>query len=458
LGGVGVIRKHPLAMSGCGWSSPRRRKRVSVIPGTPSSIKRTPLGLSPSHPSSSPLGLSDRHIPSRRGSLLDDSAYTITKLNDDDKQTHDDTSPRDFNHLLRSSLLSDQSSSFYNAENGSMCFCNHPKSKISRALNYSSPSKSHYLQSRAATPFGSCTCLTPKSDSGSSAPRKISRSPFKILEAPNLQDDFYLNLLDWSSTNFIAVGLGSEVYLRSSYTNTDFFLCNLSSDSDSITSVKWMQRGNILAVGTGNGDVQLWDTTKREMIRKVAVHSGRVGALDWNGDLLASGSRDNSVFVSDIRCPESEGVTRLNGHKQEVCGLRWSYDQKTLASGGNDNKLLLWDAAKSDSPLMRFSSHTAAVKALSWSPHERGLLASGGGTADRCIRFWNTHSGEEVNWIDTDSQVCNLIWSRNANEIVSTHGYSLNHIVVWKYPSMTKLATLTGHTFRVLYLSKSTLS
>ena len=53
------------------------------------------------------------------------------------------------------------------------------------------------------------------------------------------------------------------------------------------------------------------------------------------------------------------------------------------------------------------------------------------------------------------SQVCNLSWSKNVNEIVSTHGYSQNQIIVWKQPSMTKLATLTGHTMRVLYLAVS---
>lgn len=52
-------------------------------------------------------------------------------------------------------------------------------------------------------------------------------------------------------------------------------------------------------------------------------------------------------------------------------------------------------------------------------------------------------------------QVCNIAWSKNANEIVSTHGYSQNQIVVWRYPSMAKLATLTGHTYRVLYLATS---
>ena len=41
------------------------------------------------------------------------------------------------------------------------------------------------------------------------------------------------------------------------------------------------------------------------------------------------------------------------------------------------------------------------------------------------------------------------------NEIVSTHGYSLNQVIVWKYPALNKVATLTGHTFRVLYLATS---
>lgn len=51
--------------------------------------------------------------------------------------------------------------------------------------------------------------------------------------------------------------------------------------------------------------------------------------------------------------------------------------------------------------------------------------------------------------------MCNLAWSKNVNEIVSTHGYSQNQIVVWRYPGMSKLATLTGHTLRVLYLAVS---
>ena len=87
----------------------------------------------------------------------------------------------------------------------------------------------------------------------------------------------------------------------------------------------------------------------------------------------------------------------------QVCGLKWSHDDRELASGGNDNQLLVWNQ-RSQHPVLRLTEHTAAVKAIAWSPHQQGLLASGGGTADRCIRFWNTANGNVLNSIDTGSQ------------------------------------------------------
>ena len=75
------------------------------------------------------------------------------------------------------------------------------------------------------------------------------------------------------------------------------------------------------------------------------------------------------------------------------------------------------------------------------------------------IRFWSTLNGTQISEIDTGSQICNLMWSRTSNELVSTHGYSAgkvqNQIQVWRYPTMQQVATLTGHTMRVLYLAMS---
>jgi cell division cycle protein 20 (cofactor of APC complex) len=97
---------------------------------------------------------------------------------------------------------------------------------------------------------------------------------------------------------------------------------------------------------------------------------------------------------------------RLQAHSQEVCGLKWSETGNLLASGGNENLLYIWESSKMNSSkfLYRFKDHCAAVKALAWCPYQSGILASGGGTEDGCIKLWNTQKGTCINTIDTNSQ------------------------------------------------------
>ncbi|KAI9355910.1 putative subunit of the anaphase promoting complex [Zopfochytrium polystomum] len=287
-------------------------------------------------------------------------------------------------------------------------------------------------------------------------PRSIPKSPYKVLDAPELQDDFYLNLVDWSSSNVLGVGLGSCVYLWSAQTGKVTKLCDLGVN-DSVTSVNWNPKGSHLAIGTNSGPVQLWDVLKNKKVRNLVGHDHRVGTLAWNDYVLSSGSRDRTIITRDMRAPNDTSIFRHTKHKQEVCGLKWSPNNMQLASGGNDNRLMVWDRAASNEPLYTFRDHEAAIKAIAWSPHQSGLLASGGGSADKKIRFWNTQTGSTLSCIDTGSQVCNVAWSSNLNEIVSTHGYSQNEVVVWKElsPALTKQAVLTGHSMRVLYLAVS---
>jgi len=388
---------------------------------------------------------SDRFIPSRSGSNLE-NAFDI--LDKKEKKANRPLDPKGSNYsaLLRKEILGTQGLDESEANLKSK------RSNQIRTFRFKTPKKS----SNPANPYS----LSPVCNSSQGllytprkTPRKIAKSPFKVLDAPSLKDDFYLNLVDWSGLNVLAVGLGQCAYLWSACTSKVTKLCDLSNVGDSITSVAWTQRGQHLAVGTKKGEVQIWDSIKCRKIRTMTGHQTRVGTIAWNSTLLASGSRDRLIFLRDYRVREQH-IKKLVGHKQEVCGLKWSFDERQLASGGNDNKLLIWNA-QSSTPIVKFNEHGAAVKAIAWSPHQHGLLASGGGTADRCIRFWNTLTGTALSHVDTGSQVCNLMWSKNVNEIVSTHGYSLNQIIVWKYPSMQKLATLTGHTYRVLYLAIS---
>ncbi|RCN43491.1 hypothetical protein ANCCAN_10553, partial [Ancylostoma caninum] len=283
--------------------------------------------------------------------------------------------------------------------------------------------------------------------------RKVPKNPYKVLDAPELQDDFYLNLVDWSSQNMLSVGLNTCVYLWSACNSQVIKLCDLVNDQDTVTSVQWADKGELLAVGTNRGITQIWDVHTQKMTMELSGHTSRVGCLAWNGDLVCSGSRDRHIIQRDIRQPHLT-EKKMSAHRQEVCGLKWSPDKQYLASGGNDNQLLVWSMRRTD-PSQTFTEHSAAVKALAWSPHHHGLLVSGGGTADRHLRFWNTLTGQPMQAIDTGSQVCNVAWSKHSSELVSTHGYSLNQVIIWKYPSLQPVTKLSGHQFRVLYLAMS---
>lgn len=136
------------------------------------------------------------------------------------------------------------------------------------------------------------------------APRKIPRGPFKVLDAPSLQDDFYLNLVDWSSQNVLAVGLGSCVYLWSACTCKVTKLTDLAPN-DMVNSVAWSQRGTYLSVGTSHGDTLIFDISKLKQIRKMDGHRARVGTMAWNSHLLSTGSRDRIVLQRDVRVPDS---------------------------------------------------------------------------------------------------------------------------------------------------------
>jgi len=297
------------------------------------------------------------------------------------------------------------------------------------------------------------------------AQRYIAQAPERILDAPELLDDFYLNLLDWSEKNIVAIALGHtvsqrearitamftsvcvcsngiafggwQVYLWNATTGGITQLMETEEEGNHITSVKWGGGGSYLAIGLNDSSVQLWDGEACQQVRTMYGHEGRVGALAWNGHLLSSGSRDTTVVNHDVRIA-THNIATIRSHGQEVCGMQWNPTGTQLATGGNDNLLSIWDASTS-SQRCALTAHTAAVKALAWCPFTPNLLASGGGTADRTIRFWNTVTGQTMHTVDTKSQVCSLLWSKKSKELLSSHGFSQNQLTLWKYPTMTKV-------------------
>ncbi|KAI0380206.1 WD40 repeat-like protein [Hypomontagnella monticulosa] len=279
--------------------------------------------------------------------------------------------------------------------------------------------------------------------------RRIATAPERVLDAPGLIDDYYLNLLDWSSGNQVAIGLERNVYVWSADEGSVSCLLETSPDTY-VSSVKWSGDGAYVGVGLGTGEVQIWDVAEGMKIRSMFGHDTRVGVMGWNKHLLSTGARSGLVYNHDVRIAEHK-VAELVSHTSEVCGLEWRSDGAQLATGGNDNLVSIWDARSLAVPKFTKTNHKAAVKALAWCPWNMNLLATGGGSYDRHIHFWNTTSGARVNSIDTGSQVTSLRWSTSYREIISSSGFPDNSLSIWSYPTLVRNVEIPAHESRVLH-------
>jgi WD40 repeat protein len=179
-------------------------------------------------------------------------------------------------------------------------------------------------------------------------------------------------------------------------------------------------------------------------------------------------------------------LARMSIHSQQICGLAWASDGELFASGGNDNDCFLFETRKVLRPNTNSSGsvlatldvregpdgesiytvtnrssdvlylqHTAArhkwtlnaaVKAMAFCPWQRGLLAIGGGSNDRCIHFYHTRLGTCLATIDCAAQVTGLVWSQTRREIAATFGFAqpehAYRIAVFAWPSCEQVVAV----------------
>ena len=291
--------------------------------------------------------------------------------------------------------------------------------------------------------------LKPANATSAQFRRKVPSAPERVLDAPGLVDDYYLNLLDWSSGNQVAIGLERNVYVWSAESGTVSCLLETTPDTY-VSSVKWSGDGAYVGVGLGSGEVQIWDVEEGTKLRSMHGHDTRVGVMGWNKHILSTGARSGLVYNHDVRVAQHK-VAELVSHTSEVCGLEWRSDGAQLATGGNDNLVSIWDARSLGAPKFQKTNHHAAVKALSWCPWQSNLLATGGGSYDKHIHFWNTTTGARTNSIDTGSQVTSLRWNAPYREIVSSSGFPDNSLSIWSYPTLVRTVEIPAHETRVLH-------
>lgn len=200
-----------------------------------------------------------------------------------------------------------------------------------------------------------------------------------ILDAPAFVDDYYLNVLDWSSLNVIAVALWDSVFLwdAANATIVHLFDGNLLEPWDRqigpptyVASVRFSPNGKFLAIGISNGNLHIYNVATRVRTRRIlnnqmmagtaqrlATSQGaRIAAIDWRDNaFLSCGNKVGVIFNIDLRPNAAIPASiYIEGHTGEICALAWQPERdnwflaendtvRFLAAGSNDNNVTIWD-------------------------------------------------------------------------------------------------------------------
>ncbi|NXG54992.1 CD20B protein, partial [Hemiprocne comata] len=277
----------------------------------------------------------------------------------------------------------------------------------------------------------------------------IPLEPEVRLHISGLRNDYYLNILDWSLENLIAIAVGPAAHIWNGGTLQAIESIDLNSSSKYISSLAWIKEGTCLAIGTSDGEVQLWDIETKKRLRNMFGHLSVVGALSWNHYILSSGSRLGCIHHHDVRVAQHH-VGTLCQNKQSICSLKWSLTNQLLASGSSDGILNIWPSdpgVKLQSKPLKTIPHSSAVKAVNWCPWQSKVLATGGGMKDGILRVWDINREKIIQSTATDSQICSLLWLPKTSELMTGQGLPGNQMKIWTYPMLMNSSELYGKYF-----------
>lgn len=223
----------------------------------------------------------------------------------------------------------------------------------------------------------------------------------------------------------------------------------ISNYSKSVYSVSFSPDGRLLASSNGNNTI-IWDVETKKDICTLRGHSGSVWSISFSpdGKLLATGSEDNTIKLWNIK--KKMEVSTLKGYFRCVCTLSFSSDGRFLASGSWDKTINLWDVImkKSVSTLI---GHSESVWSVSFSPDGR-LLASG--SEDDLILLWDVEMKKLVYTMKGDSGGVPSVSFRPDGRFLATGGWN-GIIKLWDLETKKLFCILKEHSGSVWSISFS---
>lgn len=234
----------------------------------------------------------------------------------------------------------------------------------------------------------------------------------------------------------------------------------LQGHTGDVNGIAFSPDGTMLASGSSDDTVILWDMETGERLRTLRGHDfpgGDVFSVTWSpdGTLLASGSDDKTVIVWDVGT--GEPLRTLQGHTERVTSVAWSPDGVTLASGANDNSVILWDG-QTGTQLSTLGGHVnpdvvvIRVLSLAWS-HDGAMLAAG--FSDDAIMLWGMETGEVLRILEGHvSGVHSLAFSPYGKTLFSG---AKDGVLVWDVGTGESQSLLPGVDFfyPLMYMSPS---